>query len=774
MSTQRGQESQVAASEGAPCDIASIQQQQEGLMPPSKTSIAHTVHDRPEAIIADPQSHEYELRESSELVLTDRGLMYQIDIKERAVSLAVTRWRRKADEIERLLTDSEESVSRRSISIRQARDELSSLMRVCEDILEELYALNPSTRSNIEGINDRHQDIMRRVAEQLKSLKFEKGSYRSRRPSRASSKASTVIEMETAAKAAELSAKLSFCSLEQELEEQQMKLKQKQQQMALERELTMTRAKLQVIKERSNPSFGDSDVDDTLLKLPVDSTRVERFVQQHSVTEHDGKGTSDSKKNRLHSAETSKVYPDTKATQYSDYPTEGATVQITTSAIQGNIALGHDSTFSRVPLQHDVTAAFPPGLNAQASLQEGTLNPNAQLFASRPEFNTGYYHVGYQPPLMSTGITAPMHQRDQIVNAYPGNVSAAYGNSQTRKTQEEPRTDISELARAITQQNNVARLPPPEPGVFTGNPLEYNSWKRSFELFIEQKNITLSEKLYYLRRCDCIEGFLLESSDNAYLDAKARLDVRFGNPFNIACAFRQKLHEWPKIASKDGVALQKLSDFLKQCESAMRTNISLYHLNDAMENQSVLRKLPDILVGRWSRIVQDVKDSTGLYPAFDKFSDFIESEAKLACDPVTSFQALKKVQEPTAGDNKKSTRKEKKQTFLSKTINKDVSKQENTSKGQSDTKTQQDFKSPAEGQKPERKRRPCFMCNENHHINNCPKFLKESLEGRRKYASSNKLCYGCLNPNHLAKECIYKKRCKVCSKPHPTSLHDDK
>ena len=104
-----------------------------------------------------------------------------------------------------------------------------------------------------------------------------------------------------------------------------------------------------------------------------------------------------------------------------------------------------------------------------------------------------------------------------------------------------------------------------------------------------------------------------------------------------------------------------------------------------------------------------------MYPAFDKFSDFIEREAKLACDPVTSFQSLKKVQEPATGDNKKGTRKDKKQTFLSKTINKDGSKKENTSKGQSDTKSQQDFKSPAEGQKLERKRRPCFMCNEDHH-----------------------------------------------------------
>ena len=109
MSTQQGQESEGPTSEGAPSDIASIQQQQEGLMPPGTTShIEHTVYDRPETIIADPQSHEYELREPSEWILTDRGLMYQMDIKERAVSLTGTRWKRKADEIESLLTDSED------------------------------------------------------------------------------------------------------------------------------------------------------------------------------------------------------------------------------------------------------------------------------------------------------------------------------------------------------------------------------------------------------------------------------------------------------------------------------------------------------------------------------------------------------------------------------------------------------------------------------------------------------------------------------------------
>ena len=59
------------------------------------------------------------------------------------------------------------------------------------------------------------------------------------------------------------------------------------------------------------------------------------------------------------------------------------------------------------------------------------------------------------------------------------------------------------------------RLPPPEPGVFSGNPLEYQSWNMSFDLLIDQSLIAPVEKLHYLRRYvtgeakECIDGYLL-------------------------------------------------------------------------------------------------------------------------------------------------------------------------------------------------------------------------------------------------------------------------
>ena len=123
-----------------------------------------------------------------------------------------------------------------------------------------------------------------------------------------------------------------------------------------------------------------------------------------------------------------------------------------------------------------------------------------------------------------------------------------------------------------------------------------------FELLVEQKSITLGEKLYYLRRYEageakeCIDGFLLESTDCAYADTTERLNEKFGSKFHVAQAFRKKLGEWPRIMYKDGPALQRLSDFLKQCESAQKTNGDLNILDDPMENQVIIRKLPDDII----------------------------------------------------------------------------------------------------------------------------------------------------------------------------------
>ncbi|KAJ8358380.1 hypothetical protein AAFF_G00011560 [Aldrovandia affinis] len=203
------------------------------------------------------------------------------------------------------------------------------------------------------------------------------------------------------------------------------------------------------------------------------------------------------------------------------------------------------------------------------------------------------------------------------------------------------------LVRAFAESISASRLPVPEPATFNGDPLRFNDWKISFQTLIDRKNIPVEEKIYYLRKYiggpakKAIESYFLLGTGSAYHAAWAILEERYGNPFLIAKAFRDKLDAWPKISSKGSVELQELADFLRSCEAAMSQIRGLEVLNDCNENQKILVKLPDWLTSRWNRKVVEVEEQSHTFPSFSQFVKFLTREAKIACNPITSLHALK-------------------------------------------------------------------------------------------------------------------------------------
>ena len=68
----------------------------------------------------------------------------------------------------------------------------------------------------------------------------------------------------------------------------------------------------------------------------------------------------------------------------------------------------------------------------------------------------------------------------------------------------------------------------------------------------------------------------------------------------------------------------------------------------------------------------------------------------------------------------------------------------------------------------------CFLCSQSHLLDCCPDFLKMSVENRFSFAFQNRLCYSCLQSNHLTKFCPKRSICSICHHSHPTSLHGGK
>lgn len=294
-------------------------------------------------------------------------------------------------------------------------------------------------------------------------------------------------------------------------------------------------------------------------------------------------------------------------------------------------------------------------------------------------------------------------------------------------------------------------LPAVEPTVFTGDSLQYIKWKLSFQTLIESRGLSAAERMFYLQRylggnaLKAVENFFYSTTEESYQSAWNLLNERYGHPFVIQEAFRQKLANWPRIKYKNSTDLQGLADYLRACQDAMSHIDGLAILNDCKENQRIVSKLPDDVASRWNREVTYTLERGGSYPSFAKFVQFVTTEAKIACNPITSFSALKSNDRDSSTGNHSNEVKAKSISLVTA-----------SDKSQDSS-------------------RVCFYCKEpTHFLNKCSELLNLPLEDRKAFVMREKLCFGCLKPSHQSKDCPKKHTCQICKKPHPTLLHNNR
>ena len=163
--------------------------------------------------------------------MTEKGLQYQIGLNEKMLRTAITVWRRKANAAEVVITDSESLDD-----IKNIRNDMAARMTRVEEIYDTLLEMDPSHPANIELIAEEHHGIIRRSGERIRELKLEIGTNRSRRSSYGSTRSSRALQLEAAAKAAEIKAEMTFQEKEKQLLEEKIRLKQ-EKQMAEEKEM---------------------------------------------------------------------------------------------------------------------------------------------------------------------------------------------------------------------------------------------------------------------------------------------------------------------------------------------------------------------------------------------------------------------------------------------------------------------------------------------------------------------------------------------------------
>ena len=342
-----------------------------------------------------------------------------------------------------------------------------------------------------------------------------------------------------------------------------------------------------------------------------------------------------------------------------------------------------------------------------------------------------------------------------------------------------------EMTQLLVEAVRQNRLPVQEPFVFSGDPLTYPAWKSTFTLLIDAQNISNTEKLLYLQKYvagpakEAISSSFLSATATAYQTALSTLDQRFGSPFIISSAIREKLDKWPPIKNRDGDALRKLSDFLSQCLSASQLVGQQGIFEDVQYQHRLMERLPDWMAQRWKRIYTGRRKNENRYPPFADFVGFISDEADIACEPGMNGKSSQKAStEPprlpkTGSSYNTDVSSQVTQKDLEQIMNEMRQQHQQCLKEMKEllskgAGSQQAFLRPA-------KKWPCNYCKgENHHITRCPELEKKPVGERHEAFRSQRLCFACgHSKNHIASACLRPAACEKCSGPHLSILHPE-
>ena len=327
----------------------------------------------------------------------------------------------------------------------------------------------------------------------------------------------------------------------------------------------------------------------------------------------------------------------------------------------------------------------------------------------------------------------------------------------------------NKLTQLLAEQQQQSLLPSLTLTKFTGDPLDYSTFIRSFESQVEARVSANDVRLQYLEQYlegepkELIKGCLHLDNHSGYQEAKRLLKDKYGDPYKISNAYIKRINEWPTIRPGDERALDKFSVFLTQCRSAISTLTFLSVLDHPHNLQSMVSKLPFPLQDRWRREANKMRTAKGEIPTFADFVKFVNAEAGIATDPVFSREALRRLDSTPRSTSDRSDRSNKgKVSGKSKRPGDRTREPFNISSHATDVTADRESIS-----------RLCKLCGKNHDLDDCKAYLKKTLPERKEFLKRKGLCFACYDTGHRSNGCAQRRTCKTCSRRHPTGLHDD-
>ena len=301
---------------------------------------------------------------------------------------------------------------------------------------------------------------------------------------------------------------------------------------------------------------------------------------------------------------------------------------------------------------------------------------------------------------------------------------------------------------------------------FSGeDPLEYVPFITTFKELIDKRcdddNIKLTRLLQYtegkayraIRMCRL-------TGAKGYRQALSILEEEFNDKYEISAKLIRNLKSGSPVET--GEQMLELAHDLKGA-SATLENLGLSTLLETQDNiKGILTRFPDFVFSRYKKKALKTKKSTGLYPDFTEFVNFVRDLAREELDPMWGSDS-------DSDDENKRTENKSATGFVTDVKQSVFSLKPTHNSQPTDRRADSNapsgfFNSPI----------ICPICNQNHYLVSCPEFRKMNPSSRLQLAKTKGLCFLCLVPGHTASTCKKSEfKCKVCNMAHSKWLHID-
>ena len=338
------------------------------------------------------------------------------------------------------------------------------------------------------------------------------------------------------------------------------------------------------------------------------------------------------------------------------------------------------------------------------------------------------------PPLTRTTF---QQQRTSAVQ-YRNRSQSPNNNFRNRSAESRNRSTMNHTTPQVIYQpvpsSGASGLPKLKLTEFSGDPLEWPEWSGLFDVVVHQKPISDTEKMQYLKTSltgqakAAISG--MGFSSQSYYHAWDILCEKYGRSDFIVNAQFKKILTHPPVRHDDSTSIVKFANVVT---NVVNTLTQLGYTSD-LEAEAVLssttRKLSPQLREQWLQYMQDRRLLRGNLIIFKEW---------LASKSTIHENLLAQTNSSFDRNKFQSHDKPKTSTFASNA---------------------------EESSKP--KNFECPFKDGQHPIWTCEKFKSLKVNERREHVQKFRLCFNCLKPGHMSKDC----RSRTCSVPSCGRRHN--